>query len=110
MEIPETLKNLYNHWELHTNEHQEHKNVNVDKEVLDSIGKFITERMRIWEVKSNKDPILEKYRFCNIYRELDKQTIGIHSLLKPSTSNFSFWLLNVLFCRLVCNVDTVKKR
>lgn len=116
MEIPQNLKSLYNHWELHTTKPQENNQVNVDKYVLDSIDKFITERMRIWEAKSNgivppytKDPILEKYRFCNIYRELDKQTIEIHSLLKSSTSNFSFWLLNVLFCRLVCNVDTVKK-
>lgn len=44
--------------------------------------KFIKERHRIYERKSaglpkpwTTDPILQNYRFCNVYRELDTQTI-----------------------------------
>ena len=45
------------------------------------LTKFIIERHRIWECRDaglekpwTKDPILQKYRFCNVYRELDTVT------------------------------------
>lgn len=44
--------------------------------------KFIRERHAIWERRKEglpkpwtKDPILRSYRFCNVYRDLDKETI-----------------------------------
>ena len=48
------------------------------KELFD----FIQERHRIWERRAGQwpkpwtnDPILQQYKFCNVYRELDRQTI-----------------------------------
>lgn len=45
---------------------------------------FIRERHAIWERRNKglpkpwtEDPILQSYRFCNVYRELDKETIWI---------------------------------
>jgi hypothetical protein len=117
MEIPLEYKKLYNHWEYHSNYPIEfNKNPQIDTTLLSSIEKFITERMKIWERKYKeeekpytKDPILENYRFCNIYRELDKQTIQIHNNLKNVKDNFDLWLLNLSFYRFVCNPETVNK-
>lgn len=43
---------------------------------------FIKERHAIWEKRNSgqpkpwtEDPILQQYKFCNVYRELDRQTI-----------------------------------
>ncbi len=71
--------------------------------------------MRIFERKFNKlpppysdDSILSTYRFCNIYREFDRQTIFFHTLLKPYEDNFPLWLLNMLFCRSICRTETIE--
>ncbi len=126
-EIPDELKKLYNHWENHTQAHiaaEKKPRIQLDKKILTEIDGFIAERMHIWHKRylhsnpKNKsaaepytdDPILSQYRFCNIYRELDRQTIDIHLLLKPlqNDKDFALWLLNVAFCRFVCNPQTVK--
>ena len=116
MEIPSTLKKLYKHWEFHTSPPVNNKQIRLNPSVRNGMIHFASERMRIWEQKTQglpppytRDPILVSYRFCNVYRELDKQTIEFHSLLKPLTSDFPLWLLNMLYCRLVCNPATVKQ-
>lgn len=116
MEIPLELKSLYNHWNFHTNAPVESVSVDVDQNILSEITSFITERQQIWERKIlNKTPpystdvILNKFRFCNIYRELDKQTIEFHALLNPLRNNFEMWLLNMLFCRFICKPETIKQ-
>lgn len=117
MEIPDNLKNLYNHWPSHANRGilSSLGNDSLNKEVLEDISSFIKERMVIWGKKisnSSKpftnDEILNNFRFCNIYREFDKQTIEIHSLLKKIEKDFDLWLLNLLFLRFVCKPETVK--
>ena len=114
MEIPTEFKELYKHWNKHTQEPPYAGNncVNIPKE----LEYFISERMKIWEKKYRKeeppyttDTILQNYRFCNIYRELDRQTIEIHRALKPFTTNFPLWLLNLCFHRFICKSDTVDK-
>lgn len=118
MELPQKLKSLYNHWPLHTegNKKRVPEITTQNQNVLSDILVFVKERMQIWEQKEqNKpqpwtsDPILSKYRFCNIFRELDRQTIEFHCLLKPLTTNFPLWLLNMFYCRLVANPETVKE-
>lgn len=116
MELPTQIKSLYKHWEKHTHKPQIGKQLNVDTLLYKQITQFINERLLIYEKKNadqlppyTSDPILSKYRFCNIYRELDRQTIEFHTLLKPLENNFSLWLLNMLFCRTICNPETVKK-
>ena len=112
MEIPDNLKELYRHWETHSAPRDHNKNLNLPEE----IEYFINERMRVWEKKQlgenplyTLDPILQSYRFCNIYRELDRQTIEIHTALKSFRDDFELWLLNMAFQRFVSRPETVEK-
>lgn len=117
MEIPPELNNLYRHWNIHINYVPTQSISSFDNSTeLYKISTFITERMRIWEKKYNnedrpytEDPILRDYRFCNIYRELDKQTIQIHNLLNPLLDKFDEWLLNLAFNRFLCKPETFEK-
>ena len=116
MEIPDDLKTLYKHWERHTEERYSNSKIDLDQTVFEQMYLFISKRMRVWEKKQTNvllpyttDPILSKYRFCNIYRELDRQTIEIHTLLKHLEQDFDLWLLNVIFCRMVCRPETVRQ-
>lgn len=52
----------------------------------DRLFAFIRERHAIWERRNKglpkpwtEDPILQSYRFCNVYRELDKETTWIRN-------------------------------
>lgn len=117
MEIPDNLKLLYRHWESHTVESKHTEDLSqLDQYLLNEISSFASERMRIWEQKVigkaapyTADLILQKYRFCNIYRELDRQTIQIHTLLNPLRADFATWLLNLMYCRFSCSPATVGK-
>ena len=117
-EIPEELKDLYKHWGKHADVQEAISKTKecLDTNLLKEIEVFASERMRIWNKKYHNNPppytadnILRDYRFCNVYRELDKQTIEIHTLLRPLLEDFDTWLLNLFFCRFVCNTDTIKK-
>ena len=117
MEIPAELKTLYRHWKYHTQKPSFKTFAkNIDCRILDEIMAFAKERMFIWEKKEfrkekpyTKNPILQRYRFCNVYRELDKQTIELHTTLKGIRKNFDLFLLNTLFFRLICNPNTFRK-
>jgi hypothetical protein len=116
MELPAKIKSLYKHWNKHTQLPKSSIRTTVDQELLNEIIYLINERLSIYEKKENgsskpfsHDPILNKYRFCNIYRELDRQTIFFHTILKPLESDFSLWLLNMLFCRSICKTETIEK-
>ncbi|MDP2655371.1 MAG: putative DNA base hypermodification protein [bacterium] len=111
MELPIHLKNLYRHWPLHTAE----RSKNCTKELPEEICWFVEERMHIWERKTSglpapytDDPVLAKYRFCNVLRELDRQTIEFHTLLNPLRNDFPLWLLNMFYCRMVARPETVR--
>jgi hypothetical protein len=98
MELPSNLKTLYRHWNLHL-EIKSPEKVNFlfkDQKLFQEISWFIKERNGIWKAKTSgdslpytKDPILSTYRFCNIFREFDRQTIEFHTLLNPLRSDFS---------------------
>ena len=109
MELPENTKKLYRHWGFHTTKQK--KNTDL---VPEEIRWFIDERVSMWKQKTSgkappytKDPILSRYRFCNIFRELDRQTIEIHTLLNPLRNNFSLWLLNMFYARMVARPETM---
>lgn len=111
MELPEQLKNLYRHWELHTAAQPKQPD-----SVSPQLPEFIAERISIWEKKASgapapytTDPILSHFRFCNIYRELDRQTIEIHELLAPLRDDFPLWLLNMFYARMVARPKTLRK-
>lgn len=114
MEIPPDLKSLYKHWESHTEAPDRYNEYITDSKLL-PITQFITERMKIWERKTSggrppftDNMILRQYRFCNIYRELDRQTIQIHKVLS-TIEQFDLWLLNLLFLRFLCKPETFDK-
>lgn len=111
MEIPQELRTLYRHWKNHTSQKLNCTTFKIPEELV----WFMAERMKIWEKKYKgesppytTDETLQKYRFCNIYRELDRQTIEIHKHLKDLRDEFPLWLLNVAFYRFVCKPKTVE--
>ena len=113
MELPQNLKKLYRHWGRYVAVHPVAGAINIP--VPDEMKWFIDERIRIWERKTSgaeppytDDLILSTYRFCNIFRELDRQTIEYHTLLNPLRDDFPLWLMNMFYCRLVARPDTVR--
>lgn len=121
MELPFELKNLYRHWSKHVRQSDSFEAGRIPPETMfhtpalyEDIQAFIAERMRIWERKVSgeappytEDPILGKYRFCNIFREFDRQTLEYHRMLLPIRDDFPLWLLNMFYCRMVARPETV---
>lgn len=117
MEIPDNLKHLYRHWDFHTKTAGSKRSIPEfeDKVLFNKISWFISERMHIWKKKTagekppfTKDAIFSQYRFCNILREFDRQTIEFHTLLNPLREDFPLWLLNMFYFRMVARTETVK--
>jgi hypothetical protein len=116
-EIPLNFKSLYKHWSLHTSEGNgliEENSVCKDKKLFDEITWFINERITIWKKKTRgeappftSDDILSTYKFCNIFREFDRQTIEFHTMLSPLRGNLALWLLNMFYCRIVARPETI---
>ena len=117
MEVPPETKDLYRHWNHHVNFSPANLvNDSISQAKLGRIVNFATERMLVWERKVSgqappytQDPIIQKYRFCNIYRELDRQTIEIHKILNPIRDDFNLWLLNLAFNRFLCKPETFEQ-
>jgi len=119
MEIPTEIKKLYKYWPKHARISKtiiQTANNGLDVDVLAGMSKLINERMLIWQKKNQgqkkpytSDEILNKFRFCNVYRELDRQTIEIHSINKINENNFPVWLLNVAMARFICKTETLQK-
>ncbi len=117
-ELSPLLKALYRHWNAHTiptkgNLYSEE--IFRDNKLFERIDWFIKERMNIWNKKTNEekpplteDPVMSAYKFCNIFRELDRQTIVFHSLLNPLRDDFPIWLLNMFYCRMVARPETIE--
>lgn len=67
--------------------------------------KFIQLRHSIYTAKQaglpkpwTNDPILQQYRFCNVYRELDTQTIWLNEQWRSSNENDpDFWFAALVF-------------
>lgn len=118
MEIPTEIQNLYRHWGYHTKESKENIFVSMvfdDENLYKEILWFINERLSIWKKKVTgeippytQDEILSQYRFCNLFREFDRQTIVFHTLLNPLRDNFPLWLLNMFYCRMVARTETIE--
>jgi hypothetical protein len=116
MELPASLKKLYRHWPYHTLSKVSKpmslfRSVRLEREVRT----FVLERIRIWKEKTSgaappytEDPVLSTYRFCNIFREFDRQTIEFHTLLNPLRNDFPLWLLNMFYCRMVARTETIR--
>ncbi len=118
MELPLQLKELYRHWDSHvvlSDKAPISSNINTNDGLFEDISLFIRERINIWKKKVSgeaspytSDPILSTYRFCNVFREFDRQTIEFHTMLNPLRDNFSLWLLNMFYYRMVARTETVR--
>lgn len=121
MELPHHIRHLYRHWEKHAGASAQGaaiadlRSVIADDALRAGIEAFVRERLVIWEKKIagqpapyTGDPILSAYRFCNVFRELDRQTIEFHEMLNPLRGDFSLWLLNMFYCRMVARPETVR--
>jgi hypothetical protein len=119
MKIPVVTKKLYKHWSKHA---RISKTIDqtikdcLNPEVLGGMSKLINERMLVWQRKNQSsdkpytsDEILNKFRFCNVYRELDKQTMRIHLTNQKYEKDFPLWLLNVAFARFICRTETLQR-
>lgn len=112
MELPAELKKIYRHWKYHVSTKNRPE---PEGEIPPEISWFVNERLTIWKRKTRlerppftADPTLQKYRFCNTFRELDRQTIEFHSLLEPIRNDFPLWLLNMFYCRMIARPETVR--
>lgn len=66
-------------------------------------------RVLNWPKPWTTDPILQKYRFCNVYRELDKVTIWIReNWREPYDTHKNLWFAMVM-ARLVNHPETLKQ-
>ena len=119
IELPQNLKKLYRHWDLHVLAHPnklDPKDLFKNEGLFNEMLWFIRERINIWNKKTTRqqepfttNEILSKYRFTNIFRELDRQTIEFHTLLNPLRDNFPLWLLNMFYCRMVARPETIER-
>lgn len=82
---------------------------------VDDLFLFMWERHNIWRQRYvakqpgpwTKDPILHKFRFCNVYRELDRVTIWIANNWRlPHKQDSDLWFAMVV-ARLVNWPDTL---
>lgn len=118
IELPIEITKLYRHLERHIAAPRRQEglaDVIGDAQLSQQMEYFIHERVSVWGRKYSgesapytKDPIIQKYRFCNILRELDRQTIEYHTLLNPLRDDFSLWLLNMFYARMVARPVTVE--
>lgn len=112
MELPQNIYSLYRHWDDHTTPLSAESSIIA---IPEKLSWFIKERLRIWEQKISgglppytNDPIMAKYRFCNIFREFDKQTLHYHGMLSPLRDDFPLWLLNMFYARMVARPETLE--
>lgn len=79
---------------------------------------FVVERHRIYLRRSSghlkpwtQDPILQNYRFCNVYRELDTETIWLHNnwLTEVEKKGTSFVWFAAAVARQINKYETLAK-
>jgi hypothetical protein len=113
VELPDRIANLYRHWERHASFAPTGASPSgLDQDLFARVASFAAERQRAWERKQrgeamlSADQILSRFRFCNVYRELDRQTIEIHEWLAPLRDDLEAWLLNLAVARMVARPET----
>jgi hypothetical protein len=82
---------------------------------FDAFRAFVLERHRIYERRAagesppwTKDPILQQYRFCNVYRELDRVTHWIATNWRaPHADDPDLWF-SMVIARLINRPETLE--
>jgi hypothetical protein len=116
MELPAVYRDLYDHWNFHLEKEKLESVTEVDVDVFSGMKRFVNERLSMFEKKEkgmsrpySSDIVLNTFRFCNVFREFDRQTVFFHERLKPLENDFPLWLLNMLFARSICSTETVER-
>lgn len=86
------------------------------KAELEDFFEFIFERQNTWYKKTveklyspwSEDEILNTYRFCNVYRELDGGTIAISKYLHEKNISPEMKLFNIIAYRFFNRRDTIE--
>lgn len=86
----------------------------LDADSLDLFWKFITERQQVWQRRVvggqpppwTDDDILQKYRFTNVYRELDPGTQYLIQNILEKNAPKEDKILNVMMYRLIGRLET----
>ena len=108
---------IYRHRHKYTNYQYDFSaydlNLDLDDEVVQKFWAYAEKRMNIYTQKFQKlpkprtdDPVLANYKFCNVYRELDRQTIYIHTKLQYLRDDFESRLLNLMIFRFIAKIET----
>ncbi len=112
-EVSNELLELYEHWDYDLEKVVgSGSNLSFDELRMSEIRDFAALRMKAWENKvlgrypNSDDQVLSKFKFCNVYRELDRQTIYFHTKLKYMVNDFEKWLLNMFVARFLANSET----
>jgi hypothetical protein len=81
---------------------------------FDAFMRFVIERHRIYERRAagqpapwTKDPILRAYRFCNVYRELDRVTLWIANHWRGPYAQYEHLWFAMVIARLVNRPETL---
>jgi alpha-glutamyl/putrescinyl thymine pyrophosphorylase clade 1 len=88
----------------------------VTLSLLKEFAKFVTERYDIYLRRQagepapwTKDPILQRYRFCNVRREDDRVTRWLHDhWLRPHEANTDLWFAMVV-ARLINKPESLEE-
>ena len=115
-EVSNELLELYEHWGHGLKKVAVGYSIlGIDKTRLKEVQDFAALRMKAWESRqlgiypTYDDQIISKFKFCNVYRELDRQTIYFHSKLKYLIDDFDKWLLNMFVARFLANSETFER-
>lgn len=77
---------------------------------------FVYDRQAVWHKRNilqlpapwSSDPVLQKYRFCNVYRELDGGTLAIGKYLKDGHLSVEQKLFNIIAYRFFNRRDSIE--
>lgn len=91
--------------------------IHFDPANLERFWKFIAERQKIWHRRFvqedsrpwTQDPILQKNKFTNIYRELDPGTKFVRLNVLQKDEPRPDRVFNVMIYRLICSIPTYSK-
>lgn len=77
---------------------------------------FVIERYRIYERRAagkpqpwTKDPILKQYKFCNVYRELDRVTMWLAEHWREPQRNYPDLWFAMVVARLINHPDSLEE-
>lgn len=91
-----------------------HDGIVFNANELDTFWRFVHERHTIYHRRHvlkeptpwTKDPVLQKNKFTNIYRELDPGTVYCREHILEADESREDIVFNVMLYRLMCNIPT----